>query len=117
MNIKPITPQEATAKASSNIPDTIIASFNEMIAENLSGGSARFTQDAVIKRILSNLKVEGESFSANTRPHWCTAGRGDLFQNNWLDVEPIFEAAGWKVEYDKPAYCESYDAFFVFRKK
>jgi hypothetical protein len=31
-----------------------------------------------------------------------------------LDIEPIYREAGWIVEYDKPAYCENYDANFTF---
>ena len=42
---------------------------------------------------------------------------GDIFANSWLDVEDIYRNAGWDVEYDKPGYCENYEAHFVFRKK
>ena len=43
--------------------------------------------------------------------------RQTVFDNGWLDVEEAHRAAGWRVEYDKPAYNESYDAFFVFSKR
>ena len=33
------------------------------------------------------------------------------------DIEDIFREAGWKVTYDKPAYNESYDAYFKFEGK
>jgi hypothetical protein len=32
-----------------------------------------------------------------------------------LDIEDTYREAGWKVEYDKPAYCENYPANFTFR--
>jgi hypothetical protein len=43
--------------------------------------------------------------------------RAVVFDKGWLDVESIFRAEGWKVKYDKPAYCETYKAFFVFSRK
>jgi hypothetical protein len=36
------------------------------------------------------------------------------FNFKWLDFEDAYRSKGWKVDYDKPAYCESYDAFFLF---
>ena len=39
------------------------------------------------------------------------------FDYNWLNIEKIYEDAGWAVKYDKPAYNESYDAYFIFREK
>ena len=40
-----------------------------------------------------------------------------VFKNKWLDVEEVYRKAGWKVEYDKPGYCEDYEAYFVFEKR
>ena len=37
-----------------------------------------------------------------------------IFENHWLDFEPIFRKAGWKVSYDKPGYGENYKALFIF---
>jgi hypothetical protein len=39
-----------------------------------------------------------------------------IFDDNLLDVEEVYEKAGWKVEYDKPAFNESYPATFTFRR-
>ena len=43
--------------------------------------------------------------------------RADVFSNHWLDVEDIYREQGWNVEYDKPTYNETYDAYFVFSVK
>jgi len=43
--------------------------------------------------------------------------KNDIFEKNFLDFESVFRNVGWSVEYDKPGYCESYDAFFTFKKK
>jgi hypothetical protein len=36
------------------------------------------------------------------------------FNFKWLNFETAYRSKGWKVDYDKPAYNESYDAFFQF---
>jgi len=41
----------------------------------------------------------------------------DIDKNNWLDVGKIYENAGWKVEYDRPGFNESYEATFSFTAK
>lgn len=43
--------------------------------------------------------------------------RGDVFAQHWLDIEDVYRAEGWIVDYDKPAYNQSYRAYFVFKKK
>ncbi|QGH74887.1 hypothetical protein MAL1_00141 [Bacteriophage DSS3_MAL1] len=96
----PLSPDIARSRKAEAIPDFVIDSFNELIVENLgTNGVAVVKQDAAIARILT--KRLGLS-------------RADLFQRNLLDVEDVFRAAGWKVTYDKPAYCESYPAYFTF---
>lgn len=40
-----------------------------------------------------------------------------IFDENWLDIELIYEQFGWKVKYDKPGWDEDYDPFFEFSKK
>ena len=46
----------------------------------------------------------------------------DVIARNWLDIEDLYRAEGWVVEYDKlyyskPYYIENHDAYFVFKKK
>lgn len=43
--------------------------------------------------------------------------RDELFDKGWMDIEPIYRKSGWRVEYDKPAYNETYPATFTFSKK
>lgn len=99
--MKPISPMEATQVARAAIPDEVIAAFNELIVEKLSGKSARITQDEAMDRILTKLP---------------RLNRNDIFEKHYMDVEPLFRNAGWKVEYDSPAYCETYKAYYVFTK-
>jgi hypothetical protein len=100
MKIKPITPDEVVSKKIECIPDEVIAAFNELIAEAWNGRSAFVYQDAAVKRISDKLAMVDKTYKIG-----------------YLDVEPIFEQAGWKVVYDKPGYNETGRSFFTFSKK
>ncbi len=100
MSKKPFTPNQAIAKAQSNIPDEIIEAFEEMIVENMSQGTATFLLKDVAALAAGKLKIRPKA----------------LFDKNWLDVEPLFRASGWIVEFDKSGYNEDYDDNFTFRK-
>lgn len=99
MTVKPIKPSEVTKVKASAIPPKVIEAFNELIAENWDGSSARVTQDEAVKRIMKKLKLKKREI---------------VFDKSYLDVEPVFEEAGWSVKFDKPGYCESYEAYYVF---
>ena len=99
--MKPITPQEASQQRQTQIPDFVIDAFNKLIAKNYRNGRSEVIQNEVMLEILAT--------DADLT-------RQTVFDNGWLDVEEAYRAAGWRVEYDKPAYNESYDAFFVFSK-
>jgi hypothetical protein len=40
--------------------------------------------------------------------------RRQLFDDHLLDIEPTFRAAGWTVDYNKPAYDQTFDAYWEF---
>lgn len=99
--MKPITPDEARQQKLTRIPDEVIESVNELIIEKLNSSNfASFTQDELINRILTKSDLT----------------RDELFKKNYLDVEPIYQNAGWRVEYDKPGYIDTYAANFKFSK-
>lgn len=106
MSVKPIRPGEVTGLKQQQIPDYVIEAFNECISRAYSGGIAVVYQDSVIEAILHRARKAGVELL-----------RQELFDRRYLDVESIFEKAGWKVTYDKPGYNESYKAFFEFKKK
>jgi hypothetical protein len=96
--VKPITPPEAYgAKV---FPDAVIEAFNEVITEHYSHGSAHFNQEEVVQLIVKK-----------------GIARREIFANDWLDIEPLFEKAGWEVDYDKPGYNEFYEANYTFTAK
>lgn len=101
--IKPIRPEEANAEKLQDIPDAVFEVFNKQIIRNLSSGGRRAV---VYQDVVLELLEEGHDLD-----------RDVVFDNGWLDVEPLYREAGWKVEYDKPAYNENYRAHFVFSKQ
>lgn len=108
--IKPITPD----KVYQEIPDWVIEGANNCIKEHWLAlkRESHFTQNELIDAIQKVYdKVSG------TDDYSYKKWRGMLFDKHYLDIEPIYEEAGWEVEYDKPAYCETYDANFTFRRK
>lgn len=98
--VGPIQANEMKQRKADAIPSAVYEAINQLILKNFYRDSATVYQ----KDIVRILKEQGIASST-------------LFDNHWLDVEPYYEEAGWEVEYDKPGYNESYDAYFVFRKK
>jgi hypothetical protein len=98
---KPLTPKEAQAKKNNLFPEKVIDAFNELIAENLQGKTSTFSQKDVVARICSKLDVT----------------KDEVFKKHWLDVESTFESQGWKVDYDRPGFNETYEATFTFTAK
>lgn len=95
---KPITPEQAQVQKNTEIPDYVFDAVNTLIARKLSGKRAVIRQCDVIDEILKNADIE----------------RQTLFNNGWLDFEPAYRDAGWDVVYDKPGYCETYEANWKF---
>lgn len=85
------------------IPEFVIKGANECIQKHYHhlDKTSHFTQDELIECILKY--KPNEEISKQT-----------LFDNNWLDIEPIYIIAGWEVVYDRPAYYEGYPANFTF---
>lgn len=103
-NVEAMTPAQAADLKMSRIPEKVFEAFNEAIADKLSEGSATVKQEDVVARILAKMTDEGVT-------------RHQIFENGWLDVEPFYRKKGWKVQYDKPAYNESYGAYWDFTAK
>jgi hypothetical protein len=94
---QPITPKEALQNFSP-LPPEVYDSFNELIQKALNGNRAVVYQNEAADLVCSKLGIS----------------RRELFDRRLLDVEQSYRAAGWKVEYDKPGYNESYEATFTF---
>ncbi len=101
--VKPLNPREVQSLnqrfRTERIPDEVIEIFNEMIVKEWNGRDATIRQDDIVAAVVEKLGLESD------RP---------VFDNHWLDVEELFRKEGWKVEYDRPAYCETFPATFKF---
>ena len=98
---KPITPAGAAEYKAKNLPDEVLECWNTIIAQHFNGDSSCFKQEEVVAAIVKKLGCQ----------------RKRVFDENWLDVEPLFRAAGWTVKYDRPGYNETYPATFEFTPK
>lgn len=102
--IMPITPKEAMVDLHKKIPEEVIAAFNEMIKNNLVEKVASFTMYEVKALISDKLRLNNKFI-----------GDDHIYKCHWLDVEEIYRQRGWIVEFDKPAYNETYHAKFIFK--
>lgn len=98
--IKPEEIREACAKALDSRVEQVV---DELLVKHWNGREATFKQDDVIKELVLR--------------HHPTLTRGIIFAEKLLDFEEAYRAAGWSVEYDKPAYNETYPATFTFKKR
>lgn len=81
----PITPEGVDALKGKTIPSVVIEVFNKLIARGWNGRESVVQQNEVVDLIFSRSELKRE----------------ELFQNNYLDIEPLYEKVGWSVEYDK----------------
>ena len=98
--VTPISPAEVTALQRELIPPEVIEIFNRFIGETVLNGMAVIDQDDLVKELVSRGLT-----------------RSDIFKKGWLNIEGIYEEAGWDVEYDKPAYNETGRSTFTFSQR
>jgi hypothetical protein len=98
--VKAISPSEVVTQQLESFPPEVIEVFNQLIAEKFNGYDATVLQ----KDAVAALEKQG-------------LDSHDIYDRGWLNVEDIYRKQGWKVEYDKPGYNESYPASFKFTKK
>ncbi len=96
----PISPDEA--ESGEHIPAEVFEAFNELIRE----GRGTVRQRAAVERITQKMQAKDPGFDSK-----------EVYRKGWLDVEGAYRKKGWSVDYDKPGYNESYEAFFEFRRR
>lgn len=95
--IRPITPEEITEMQLDAMPDTVLEIVNRLITEKIRQGNAVIYQKDIVRELVG-----------------CGFKSEEIFARGWLNFEDIYRASGWKVEYDKPGWNETYDAYFKF---
>lgn len=102
--VKPMSPDEITDTKEDLIPDEVIESFNEMIVEKWDGTKSFFRQKEIVSKIKKKMGLHSSSKK--------------IFENNWLDVEKIYEELGWVVRYESPDRgTSSFEEYFKFSKR
>lgn len=98
--VQAIKPSEIAQAKQKAIPDVVIEVVNDILARKFTAGRATIKQKEIVNELVAN--------------HGMTVDQ--IYSNGYLNFEEIYRAQGWKVKYDKPAYCENYDAYFEFRE-
>lgn len=93
-----ISPKEVKKRKLSKIPEVVFTAVNSF----LERGHRKIYQT----ELLAKLKTLAPEINSS-----------EYFDNGWLDFEPKYRAQGWAVEYDKPGYCETYDANWTFKAR
>lgn len=83
MSVKPITPQEIPARKTESLPDVVIEAINALIVANFRDGRATFS----LSEAHAALRRAGLT-------------RGQISHHGYLDFEPAYRDAGWRVTYD-----------------
>lgn len=103
MTIKPISPKEAF-EGYDTLPPKVIETWNKLIIKNRSGRTSIVFQTDAVEALRTAMSDAGDYRQGGN-----SVSRDDVFKNGWLNIEEVFRAAGWKVEYDKPGYNENYE--------
>jgi hypothetical protein len=107
--IKAIQPHEVTEAVAEGVaegnflPDAVIEAVNELLIKNGHSRYITLKQNEVVTAILTKMEHLGVT-------------RQMIFENHWLDFEPCYRKGGWEVEFDRPGYNESYEAYWKFTK-
>lgn len=102
--MKAITPKEACEAKAKSLPEFVIKAFNNLLVRKYNQSAIYITQTEVVDEIL---KLSCDD----------NLTRQDVFDNRWLDIEPLYREYGWVVNFDKPGYNESGVAMFTFKPK
>lgn len=102
----PIKPKDVVKRKAETIPEPVFDAFNELIVQNFNGRFANIKLKTAADLALKKIRESGG-------PQY---SRQELYDLGFMDVEDVYRKAGWKVEFDKPGYCETYDAYFTFSK-
>lgn len=107
--VKPITPKEVIKKIEEAMPSFVFEVVNKLITDELiatNSSECAIKQNDIIKALIAHQEVKGVQIT-----------RDEIFEKGWLNFEPHYKKAGWKVRYDRPSYNDSYDAYFEFSVK
>jgi hypothetical protein len=110
---QPITPAEVAAYQAANFPSYVFDAFNELIASKyVPGRDVIITQKEAVDLIFAKAN---KGLVGTIDDDGLKLTRNDIYNKGYLNIEAAYDKQGWVVNYDKPGYDESYDAFFKFK--
>ena len=135
--MKPITPEEVIERRVLDVPEWVIAVWNDLLEKNYLAGQSSFTlaelKDALMNRwneedpidprkIVEELKRRLPAHIPAVPSHLAQPAidaalrerRNQLEKNGWCDLEYLYRKAGWDVEFDRATHLDT-DAKFSFR--
>ncbi len=85
MSVNPLTPEELHSKIQHSIPDEMIMAVNQVLESKTAAGgrSIRIAEYEITRRFR---EISGKKYRGK-----------DPRVEGWLNIEPIFEAAGWEI--------------------
>jgi len=89
----PIKPSEVNSVA----PEVVFECFNFLIQQNYSDGES-IVKIGEVRKLMKEKGLSADDIEKN------------------LNIESAYRKAGWKVEYDKPGFNETYEGFYTFTK-
>jgi hypothetical protein len=99
--VEPLSPKDIIDNLINIIPATVITAVNNLLKLKFRGGEVILKQKDIIDEIIrldNNLTSE------------------EIFDKKWMDFDELYRK-DWFVTYVKPAYSESFDAYFAFSEK
>jgi hypothetical protein len=101
--MKALSPKEVKEGAMQSIPTEVVSVVNSLLKKHWQDGEPIRLKQSLITTGILELKPE--------------ATRNDVYDKGWLNFEPLFEASGWSVFYDKIGFNEQGESAFVFTPK
>lgn len=102
--MKVYTPEDVLKKRVGTIPDYVIDAFNDLLTENYQEDETIIEQEDIIRKILE--------YSTDDE-----LTRETIFKKHYLNIENLYRNNGWEVYYEKPAFDELFEPFFIFKPK
>jgi hypothetical protein len=110
--------EEALRSYGAERPIEIIVAANNLITAEFKKKSATTTDYSVSVKVVDIVR---EYVKLTTEEHlpdeMITSKQSELSNKGWLDIEKVFEDAGWEVKFHSPDYSESYRPYFTFTPK
>lgn len=102
-----LKPKEVAPSIASCIPEYVVEVYNDLIRKNFNGHSAQVKLEDAKQAVSRAVVQQNPEFELSV-------ARSFAEENRYWDIEPIFEDAGWKVEFNKKCIGDNFDSHYVF---